>query len=744
MALTLLHYQNLTLEKMKNNMFKLFVVAFTATAIVACSNANKQEAEVSYTDYVDPFIGTGDHGHVFLGANVPFGMVQLGPSQYVKGWDWCSGYHHSDSALIGFSHTHLSGTGIGDLGDITLFPVVNPQDTASAFSHDSEICRPGYYKVRLDDSGIDAELTATTRTGFHRYAFPSDVDTAYIKLDLAYGIGWDRPVETKIIVENDTTISGYRYSKGWARDQKVYFTAEFSKPLISYNGDDRNMTLAFDETSSPLMVKVGVSPVSVENAKANLDNENNGWDFDVIAKSADAAWNEQLAKIEVNTDSETDKRKFYTALYHTMFAPSVFNDVNGDYRGADGNVYNTEGKFTDYTTFSLWDTYRAAHPLSTLINPDLQAGYVNTFLNIFRQQGKLPVWHLVGNETDCMIGNPGVIVLGDLFMKGFVEDSLAAFEAMKASSMLDERSLGALKKYGYIPYDEPGCGESVAKGMEYAIADNAVAKVASELGKGDDASYFGERAQSFRKYFDPSTRFMRGKSVDGNFRDEVFDPFSASHRDDDYCEGNGWQYVWLVPHDPHGLISLFDSEEKFIEKLDSLFNVEGNLGENASPDISGMIGQYAHGNEPSHHTVYLYNYAGQPSKAAPILRQVMNDLYSTDPAGLCGNEDVGQMSAWFVLSSIGLYQVEPTGGKFVFGSPLFDSVSVDVGNGNRLDIQAHNNSPENIYIQSVIFNGEPYDKSYINFDQIRNGGKLEFVMGDTPSETFGVSVDARP
>ena len=711
---------------------------------ISCSDSHNKDSETHFTDYVNPFIGTGDHGHVFLGANVPFGMVQLGPSQFVKGWDWCSGYHASDSTLLGFSHTHLSGTGIGDLGDILVLPVINKEDTSSAFTHDKEVCRPGYYSVVLDDSGINAELTATTRTGFHRYTFPADADTAYVKLNLTYGIGWDKPTETQIVVENDSTVSGYRYSKGWARNQKIYFTAQFSQPFVAHYGDNRDMTFAFDANSSPLFMKVGVSPVSVENSKLNLTTENSGWDFDAVAKSADESWNKQLAKIDVKSNSDTDKRKFYTALYHTMFAPAVFSDVNGDYRGADGQNYNTDGKFADYTIFSLWDTYRAAHPLSTIIHPDLQGDYANTFINIYRQQGKLPVWHLHGNETNCMIGNPGVIVLGDLLMKGFVSDSAGAYEAMKVSCLLDERSLGALKQYGYVPYDAPGCDESVAKGLEYAIAVNAVAKVAALLGEEEDQNYFEERAASYSKYFDSETNFMRGKSMDGKFRDEVFNPFATTHRADDYCEGNGWQYVWLVPHDPHGLINLFSSEEEFVNKLDSLFTVEGQLGDDASPDISGLIGQYAHGNEPSHHTVYLYNYVGQPYKAAPILRQIMNDLYNDGMAGLCGNEDVGQMSAWFVLSSMGLYQVEPTGGKFVFGTPLFDSAIVEVGDGKRLEIQAHNNSADNIYIQEVRFNGEPYEKSYIEFDQIKNGGTLEFVMDATPSETFGVNNDARP
>lgn len=721
--------------------------AFLAlSVVVSCTGKHESHrSDCDLTQYVNPYIGTGDHGHVFLGANVPYGMVQLGPSQQVKGWDWCSGYHYTDSTLLGFSHTHLSGTGIGDLGDILLLPVTDRDDSSSAFSHDNETCRPGYYKVRLDDSGIIAELTATTRTGFHRYTFPENADSAFVRLDLNYGIGWDRPTDTRIIVDNDSTVSGYRRSSGWARDQWIYFHARFSRPFVSHTDGNSTTTLAFSpDRGTPLLVKVGISAVSAGNARQNLLAENDGWDFDLVAEAADNEWNDRLGKIKVTTGNVSDRHKFYTALYHTMFAPAVFSDVNGEYRGADGRIYSTGGKFTDYTVFSLWDTYRAAHPLSTIINPELQADYANTFINIYRQQGKLPVWHLHGNETDCMVGNPGVIVLGDLLMKGFVNDTVTAYEAMKASCMLDERSLDALKTYGYIPYDLPDCNESVAKGLEYAIADNAVARAASLMGNDDDRRYFENRARSYNWYFDPATRFMRGKSARGSFREETFDPFATTHRADDYCEGNGWQYVWLVPHDPHGLIDLFGSEENFISRLDSLFTVEGDLGDEASPDISGLIGQYAHGNEPSHHIVYLYNYAGQPSKAAPILRKIMNDLYNDDPAGLCGNEDVGQMSAWYVLSSIGLYQVEPTGGKFVFGTPLFDEVSVDTGNGNVFNIRAINNSPENIYIQSVTRNGHSYNLSYISYDDIMAGGTLEFTMGNRPSATFGTTLESRP
>lgn len=713
-------------------------------AVVSCASHEKNAAPDNLTEFVNPFIGTGGHGHVFLGANVPYGMVQLGPSQIVQGWDWCSGYHYSDTTLLGFSHIHLSGTGIGDLGDILFFPSLSATDTIATFSHGNEIARPGYYKVTFDGSDITAELTATNRTGWHRYTFPENTDTAFVKVNLNYGIGWDKPTGSDFNIVNDSTIQGYRLSSGWAADQRIYFTAQFSMPFVSESRNNDVLTLGFIPDGKPLVAKVGISPVSIENSLLNLNRESENKDFDMVAANANNLWNNQLAKIVIETPDTTEKTKFYTALYHTMFAPATFNDVNGDYRGADGKIYNTDGKFTNYTIFSLWDTYRAAHPLSTIIHGDMQADYANTFLNIYRQQGKLPVWHLHGNETDCMIGNPGVIVLGDLLMKGFVTDTLGAYEAMKASAMLDERSLGALKQYGFIPYDSEGGEESVAKALEYAIADNAVAKVAALVGNGEDNAYFTERAHSYKKYFDPDTRFIRGLSKEGKFRDEVFNPVATTHRADDYCEGNGWQYVWLVPQDPHGLIELFGSEEAFVSKLDSLFIAEGTLGDDASPDITGLIGQYAHGNEPGHHTVYLYNYAGQPYKAAPLLRHIMNDLYTDQVDGLSGNEDVGQMSAWFVLSSLGLYQVDPTGGVFVFGSPMYNEARLDLGNGKTLEILATNNSPENIYVQSVTLNGNPYDKSYISYDEIMKGGKLEFVMGDTPSESFGTSQHARP
>lgn len=693
----------------------------------SCSRTTRDAAGVeNLTQYVDPFIGTGGHGHVFIGANVPFGFVQLGPSQVVKGWDWCSGYHYSDSTVLGFSHTHLSGTGIGDLGDVLFLPTTDRGLTETRFSHDNETARPGFYSVRLDDAGVDVELTATTHAGLHRYSFPAQ-DTAYVKVNLAYGIGWDRPVETHMELAGDSVLSGYRYSTGWARDQKIYFYARFSRPVIESEIDDTLAVCAFAPSAEPLLAEVGLSANSVESAAANLYAEVGDADFDSVKERADREWNENLARVTISTPNDRDRRVFYTSLFHTMTAPVTFSDA--------------DERQKKYSVFSLWDTYRAAHPMYTLLFPEMQGDIAATFMDIYNAQGKLPVWHLHGNETNCMIGNPGVIVLGDLTLKGFVADERAAYEAMKGSVLRDERSLDMLKKYGYIPFDLEGCDESVAKGLEYAIADDAVARVGARIGIAD--TVFTTRARAYHRYFDPVTGFMRGVDSKGHFRSGEFDPFATTHRADDYCEGNAWQYVWLVPHDPHGLIGLFPSEDAFVAKLDSLFVVEGNLGENASPDISGLIGQYAHGNEPSHHVVYLYNYAGKPYKAAPLLRRVLTELYRDEPDGLCGNEDVGQMSAWFVLSSMGIYQVEPAGGKYVIGSPLFDSATIHLPGGKEFTVTAKNNSPENIYVQSATLNGRPYTKGYIEYADIAGGGELQLVMGDAPSD-FGCNESDRP
>ena len=716
-------------------MKKIFLTAAVALATIFSVSAQ------DYTQYVNPFIGTGGHGHVFLGANVPFGNIQAGPTQKKQGWDWCSGYHYSDSTVIGFGQMHLSGTGIGDLGDVSLLPMTNPSQREVKFSHKAEYVRPGYYSVMLA-SGIRVELTATQRVAFHRYSFPADATKGYIALNLAQGIGWDKMTSCKFKQESDKTITGFRMSEGWAKDQRVYFVAEFSEPVqLEENERDTIGIFSVASTSQPLLVKVGISAVSVENARENLQQELPGWNFASVVFKANADWNRELSKIAIKTQDERAKRIFYTALYHTMIAPSVFSDVNGEYRGADGKTH--KGDFTDYTTFSLWDTYRAAFPLMTLIQPEMQRDLAETMLHIFKQQGKLPVWHLMGNETDCMVGNPGIPVLVDIALKGFNVDKKAVFEAVKASAMRDERGMGLLKKYGYIPCDLDPEKETVAKGLEYALADACIAKLAKQLGKTEDYKYFYKRSQSYRDfYFDKQTKFMRGVTSDHKFR-EPFDPFSTVHRQDDYTEGNAWQYVWLVPHDVHGLVAAFGGEKPFVSKLDSLFIVNGDMGAEASPDITGLIGQYAHGNEPSHHILYMYNYVGQPWKGADKIRYVLANLYHDDFDGLSGNEDVGQMSAWYILSSVGFYQVDPAGGRYVFGSPLFDEATLNVGNGKTFRVVAHNNSSENKYIQSAKLNGKPYTRSYIDFKDIVRGGTLEFVMGNKPSQ-FGVKPSDRP
>ena len=710
---------------------------FVATAVARAGHHH----DGKFTDYVNPWIGTGGHGHVFLGANVPFGLVQLGPTEHTRGWDWCSGYHVSDSVLIGFGHMHLSGTGIGDLGDVAFLPVAHCCATETKFSHQNETVRPGYYAIRLQEPNVFVELTATKRAGFHRYTFGADVQKAMLRIDLKQGIGWDNVKESGIRQESPTEISGYRRSLGWARNQHVFFVAEFSTPVeIKKQEGDTVMVVTISDASQPVMVKCALSAASVEDARANLKAEIPGWNFKEVAAAADKAWNDELGKISVDTADDDVRTIFYTALYHTMTAPSVFSDVTGSYRGADGKVH--QGDFTNYTTFSLWDTYRAAHPLMTLIHPEKQKDMAQTFLHIFEQQGKLPVWHLVGNETDCMVGNPGAVVLADMVLKGFVDDREAAFRAMKTSAMLDERGMDLLKQYDYLPYDKDSTFQTVAKGLEYALADDGIARVARLLGKKADYKYFLNRSRAYRHYFDPMTCFMRGLSSDGWFH-EPFNPFRSIHTADDYTEGNAWQYTWLVPHDVHGLVSLFGSEKRFVEKLDSLFIVSGDLGEGASPDISGLIGQYAHGNEPSHHIIYMYNYVGQPWKAARLLRQTMREMYFNDYDGLSGNEDVGQMSAWYVMSSLGLYQVEPVGGKFVIGSPLFSEATVSVGNGRTFTIRAKNNSAGNIYVQSATLNGKPYAKTYLMYQDIIRGGTLELVMGSEPS-AWGTQPKNRP
>ena len=666
-----------------------------------------------------------------MGANVPFGLVQLGPTEPTRGWDWCSGYYYDDDELIGFGHMHLSGTGIGCLGDVAFLPVKDFKQTSTRFKHEAEKVHPGYYSVQLTDPNVLVELTATERCGFHRYTFKNGAK-AQLALDLSQCIGWDKLNDCLLTQESATRLTGFRRSNGWAADRRIYFSIDFSQPVTVHRLDSmERVVVSVADNTKPLLVKVALSPVSIDKAKLNMQAELAGWDFDAAVKQADEAWNRELARIEIQTNDQTKKRVFYTAMYHLMTSCSKFNDVDREYRGADGKVHKAD--FTNYTTLSLWDTYRAAHPLMTVAFPEMQRDFAQTFLNIYKQQGRLPVWHLMGSETDCMVGNPGAIVLADLTMKGFVEDKELALEALKATQMKDIRSLGLLKEHGYIPWNLEPENETVAKALEYCAADDGVAKVAKLLGKTDDYNYFFNRSRSYKKYYDPETRFLRAVGTDGKFR-LPFNPFFAEHRTNDYTEGNAWQYTFLVPHDVKGLIKLFGSDKAFMSKLDSLFFVEGWAGDNASPDMSGMTGQYAHGNEPSHHVIYMYNYAGRPDKAAPLLRKMLNEMYLDQPDGLSGNEDVGQMSAWYILSSVGLYQVDPVGGRFVIGSPLFDKATVNVGGGKTFTVVAKNNSDKNIYVQSARLNGKTLKNSYVDFNDIRRGGTLELVMGPKPSK----------
>ena len=719
------------------NLSRIFLIA--ALGLASCA---QPAADDNLTRYVDPRIGTGGHGHVFVGANVPFGLVQLGPTSIPQAWDWTSGYHESDSTVIGFSHTHLSGTGIGDLFDVTVMPVVGEVTCARGTEEDpasglwsyadrtKEVVRPGYYSVPLVRYGITAEMTATSRVGFHRYTFPAADDAAVI-FDLENGGCWDKATETHIEPSGDSRLVGWRYSSGWAKDQRVWFVAEFSRPFTSFEqvGEHYARVNFATAEGEQLMLKVALSPVSIEGAEANLAAELPGWDFDATAAAADAAWNAQLAKVKITTQDEVARRIFYTGLYHTMVAPSEFCDVNGDYRGADGAVHRNPGH-TTYTTFSLWDTYRAAMPLMTILHPDRMPDIVNTMLAIADEQGRLPVWHLWGNETDCMVGNPGIPVVADAIVKGIGGfDRERAFEAIRRTAMNPDRGNGLRIKYGYIPCDL--FNEAVAYDMEYALADGAAARAAEALGRGEDARYFTERSHSYRNYFDPSTGFMRGRDSRRGWR-TPFNPFASTHRADDYCEGNAWQYTWLAPHDVAGLESCFGSRARMLGKLDSLFTVSSVIeGAETSPDISGLIGQYAHGNEPSHHILYLYTMLGQPWKTAEKVREVLTTLYHDRPDGLSGNEDVGQMSAWYILSSLGMYEVEPAGGRYWFGSPLFDRAEIAVP-GGTFTIVAENNSSENKYIRRVWLNGRPYTKPWIGHDEVMAGGELRFEMDDEP------------
>ena len=707
-----------------------------------CTGTDKPEV-INPVAYVDPYIGTGGHGHTFLGVTAPFGAVQIGPNNINKGWDWCSGYHYSDSIVIGFSHLHLNGTGCSDTGDILFMPYTGKARTqpgtqqdplagyASYYSKDNERALPGYYEVLLKTHRTKVELTASDRVAFHRYTFPKDVEK-HVMINLKDANGDDRPTDTYLEQINDTVIRGYRYSTGWSKKQQIYFSAVFSQPvhLTLYHdsvqvagnrlqGLDVKGNVAVAPVVEELGVKVGISPVSMENAMDNIGQEIKDWNFENIVAETTGKWNAELSKLQVETTDTVAKRIFYTALYHAFMQPIMFNDCSGEYRGTDKNIYGDPG-FTNYTVFSLWDTYRAAHPLYTLVQPERVPDFINSMLAIYEQQGRLPVWHLYGSDTNEMIGIQSVPVIADAILKdvkGFNYER--AYQAMKASMMSDYKGLSYVTDLEYIPADKEN--ESVAKGLEYAIADWGVAQVARKLGKTEDYEYFSKRALAYQNYWDKDTHFFRGKNRDGSWV-TPFNPVHSTHRNDAYCEGNGWQYTWLVP----------------TKYIDSLFLVNEDLGDAASPDISGLIGQYAHGNEPGHHTVYLYSFVGQQWKTAEKVDYILSHMYSDLPDGLQGNEDCGQMSSWYVFSALGFYPVNPSDGMYVFGRPIFDKVVLKLPENKVFEIRANNNSAENKYIQSIELNGQPYNKLYISHADIMAGGTLVFTMGNRPNEQFGM------
>ncbi|MCX2493733.1 GH92 family glycosyl hydrolase [Pedobacter sp. PF22-3] len=744
---------------------KISSILFLTASLFSLNAAAQQNPKL--TQYVDPLIGSAKHGHVFVGANVPFGAVQLGPNNIFEGWDWCSGYNYASNTITGFAHTHLSGTGIGDLGDISIMPATgklliekgkkaDDQDGyLSKFSHQNEIAKAGFYSVWLDKYSIKAELTATERVGFHQYTFKKGAENPHLIIDLIEGIGWDAPVSASIKQLDATTLVGHRNSTGWANDQRLYFVIKLSQPLKSIalydstvvkssttlSGKKLKAAVNFNTIdNNKLQIKVALSPVSIENAILNLKTELPGWDFASTVKSADAKWEKELSKVKIAASTVT-KKVFYTALYHTMIAPSLFNDVNKDYLGTDKKVYK-KANFNNLTTFSLWDTYRAANPLFTILHPDKVSDVVNTMLAIYKQQGKLPVWHLMGNETNTMVGYHAVPVIVDAYLKGYRGfDVNLAYEAIKQSAMQKTDGIDYIQQLKYIPADK--VNESVGKALEYAIDDYCIAQMAKSLNKTADYTYFSKRSKSYSLYFDASVQFMRGKLANGNWR-SPFDPFSSKHREDDYVEGNAWQYTWLVPHDVEGLIKLFGGDKPFTNKLDSLFTLPLDLGTNGSPDISGLIGNYAQGNEPNHHITYLYTYAGQPWKTADLIRKIDKDFYSSKPDGLCGNEDVGQMSAWYIFTAMGFYPVNPANGAYVFGTPLINSASISLAGNKKFNIKAVNNSAENKYIQKIVLNGKPYTKSYILHKTITTGGNMQIYMGDKPSASWGVKPEDRP
>ena len=759
------------------NMKNLYKVASVLVALLvavglATSSCSRQETCNDYTQYVNVFIGTGGHGHTYPGAVVPHGAIQPSPDTRIYGWDACSGYYYNDSTINGFSHTHLSGTGCCDLGDVLIMPTVGEQDItqeeergqtkayASAFSHEREKAEPGYYSVMLDRYGIQAEITSTTRGAIHRWTFPKTEDAGVI-VDLDYSLEDQTNIGMQLEVISDTEVVGHKMTKYWAFDQYINFYAKFSKPFTYTIVDDtvtvgdkqkprRKALLKFagTEEGEVIYAKVGVSAVDIDGAKNNVLSEIPEWDFDGVKAAAHQRWNEYLAKIDIETGDADHRTIFYSALYHAGLQPYTFTDADGRYYGMDMKVHQGDAEKPVYTIFSTWDTFRAWHPLQTIIAPEFNGELVKSLLLKAREGGILPMWELCSNYTGCMIGYHSVPIIADAYIKGYRDiDINEAYKAMRRTAEYDTTGIIAPKavaailmnqakywknKAGYVPCDKDN--EAVAKALEFAYNDWCIAQIAKEVGDTAGVALYENFAKAYKIYYDPEVGYMRGKDSEGKWR-TPFDPARSTHRSDDYCEGNAWQWSWFVPHDPEGLMELVGGKDVFLSKLDALFAASSEItGESVSADISGLIGQYAHGNEPSHHIIHFYNYAGQPWKTQELVDQVLYTLYFNNDNGLSGNEDCGQMSAWYILNAMGFYQVCPGKPVYSIGRPLYDKVTINLTNGKKFVIEAINNSRENKYIQSMELNGKALTEPFFTHDDIMQGGKLVFTMGNTPKK----------
>lgn len=748
-------------------MGKPFFLFFLMTVLLcsSCKRENQANTIKKLISFVDPFIGTGGHGHTYPGATAPFGMVQPSPDNGTAGWDWCSGYHITDSIISGFGQLHLSGTGIGDLADLLFMPTNNKVDLAlfgtqrdslpyaSKFSHVNEMASPGFYSVELDDPKVKVELTANEYVAFQKYTYREQNEPSFI-LDLGYAVNWDAPTESSISLENKTRLVGYRHSTGWAKNQKVFFVVDSSEPIVDYlfvadgevqesgervEGTKTGGQFFFEKDSSKsIQLKIAVSSVSIDNAKANMEQYGSSNGFESVLTKTEDQWEKLLSKIKIETPQDSLKTIFYTALYHTQIAPVLFSDVNGAFRLQNDSIVKTEN-WNAYSTLSLWDTFRAENPLLNIVQQDRVNDIIKSMLTYYDEQERLPVWTLYGNETNTMTGNHGVSVIAEAYLKGIRDyDVEKAYQAVKKTMLDDIRGLDLYQKNGYIPFDL--MDESVTISLEFAYNDWCVAQMAKSLGKNEDYDYFIHRSNAYKYLFDVETGFMRGKSVDRKSWNEPFDPKFSSHREHtDYTEGNAWQHSWFVLHDVPGFINLHGGNEAFTKKLEQLFTETSEIsGDNVSADISGLVGQYAHGNEPSHHIAYMFNKAKAPWKTQFWVRKILDSQYSTQPDGLSGNEDCGQMSAWYVFSALGFYPMNPASGQYELGSPLFEKATIAISDTKSFVVLAENTTATNKYIQSVKLNGKSLQRTYITHDELMAGGTLEFEMGENPNKNWGI------